>query len=271
MDVKTVENLNGSLTGKMGKNGGLAENSRILAFLPDFHPFPPGRRMRVGPWNRGYTLACVTEPEKKRRIPRHLWWGVWVPLLLVVIAALLGPNLYRDWQTRFRFKNERMASRVLRMLATAEEDFREFDRDGNGVLDYWTGDVAGLWRYGQLIPLGVAEADASPLRGLVNNPVPYYGYYFVVLRRDLQAVKDKKSAADYGMDTDNSGRKVHHLSRFAFCAYPASPGLSGYATYMVDENFSNFKRYFDFDKGEGVSIADWPSDQMIQENWGKYE
>jgi len=57
---------------------------------------------------------------------------------------------------------ERNASASLKTLATAEADFRANDRDGNGVNDYGTGDVYGL--YG-LIPVTAGSttlpADAT--------------------------------------------------------------------------------------------------------------
>lgn len=70
--------------------------------------------------------------------------------------------------------NERAASAALKTLATAEADYRSNDRDGNEINDYWTGDVAGLYRNQlRLIPRESAEADARPLNPLVPKPVPH--------------------------------------------------------------------------------------------------
>ena len=178
---------------------------------------------RVGKWGRRYTEVRVTDPKKKRRIPRHLWWGVGIPLILVVVATFRGPALHEDWMRG----NEWSASAALKTLATAEANFRSNDRDGNKVNDYWTADVTGLWHVKQLIEREVAEADAAPLKALVDEPVPYHGYYFVALERDLYVAGAYPGNEYYKGDTDNSGLKVHNPRRFGFCAYPAHDGWTG--------------------------------------------
>ena len=40
---------------------------------------------------------------------------------------------------------ERNSSASLKTIVTAQADFRANDRDGNGVADYWRGDIAGLY------------------------------------------------------------------------------------------------------------------------------
>ena len=179
----------------------------------------------------------MTEPEKKR--PKL--GDVLVLVCLVggvVVLGLLGAS----WVDRKSSipKNERKASTALKMLATAEADYRANDRDGNKVQDYWTADVAGLWHSGRMIPRGVAEADAKPLKALVDVPVPYHGYYFKVLERDDQ------SDITYNMDTDGSGRKTHNSTRFGFCAYPVEYDSTGRWTFIINENNTIFK----FQQGE---------------------
>ena len=106
---------------------------------------------RVGEWSRRYTEARMTEPAKKRgvplrhwwgvRFPGHLWLGVGVPLVLVIIGAVSLPVLHEDWMRG----NEREACLALEALAVAEANFESNDRNGNKVKDYWTGNVTGLW------------------------------------------------------------------------------------------------------------------------------
>ena len=198
----------------------------------------------------------MTEPEKKRRIPRHLWWGVGIPLVLLVIGAFRVPELHRQ----VMLDNQRAAYAALESIATAEANYRSNDRDGNKVNDYWTGDVAGLWHAKRLIDRGIAEADASPLNGLVGEPVPYHGYYFVALGRDLQG------NVNYKANTDGSGRLVHNSSRFGYCAYPASPGWSGRVTYIINENNTIFRS---LDLERSVPL-DWPTDMTSAREWSAH-
>ena len=154
-------------------------------------------------------------------------------------------------------KNERNASAALKRLATAQADYRANDRDGNRVNDYWTADVAGLWQVGRLIDRGVAQADMNPLKALVDEPVPYHGYYFKVLERDDQF------DITYNMDTDGSGRRVHNSSRYGICAYPAEYGWTGRWTFILNENNTVFK----FQQG-GWPFKDWPTDKFIVGEYG---
>jgi hypothetical protein len=97
-------------------------------------------------------------------------------------AAWIGWWLPRRAAQR-RKTNEGNAVKALRSIGFAQADFRANDRDDNGVPDFWTGDVAGLRRYG-LIDRATAEADARPLDPLVPLPIPRDGYYFRALELD---------------------------------------------------------------------------------------
>jgi type II secretory pathway pseudopilin PulG len=154
------------------------------------------------------------------------------PAIIIVIAAFVVPGLLSS----HRASNESEASTALQLLITAEADFRANDRDGNGVNDFWTGDVAGLYRFG-LIERGLAEADVAPLNPLVKKPIPSHGYYFVALERDDSEIPP----AEYQQVTDNKSGKVHHLTKFGFFAYPSDPGASGKYMYMTNENNSIFR------------------------------
>ena len=193
----------------------------------------------------------VTEPEKKRRIPRHLWWGVGVPLVLVIVGVFRLPELHRQWMAG----NEDEATAALMTLAFEEADFHSYDRNTNRVDDYWTADVAGLWPESQFMERGIAEADANPLMRLVNEPVPYHGYYFVALDRDLRLRRKYGGDGIYRTDTDHSGRKIHSMAGFGFCAFPASPGWTGSATFIINEN----GMVFSLEEG-GKPVKDWPAD-----------
>jgi hypothetical protein len=67
----------------------------------------------------------------------------WLVSLLTVAVLLLVciPCILKA----VRLANERNAIGSLQQLGVIETAFRSTDGDGNGVLDYWTADVAGLY------------------------------------------------------------------------------------------------------------------------------
>jgi hypothetical protein len=159
---------------------------------------------------------------------------VFLLAIFVVFGVILAAWLPHAFQER-RSGNNRSALVALYTLRSAQTDFRENDRDGNGVKDYWTGDIAGLYKFG-LIERGVAEADAHPLMPLVPKPIPYHGYFFAVLTQD-----DTSSPPEiYAQETDTKSGKVHHRTKYAFCVYPAEPGVTGDYIYVTNESYSGY-------------------------------
>jgi hypothetical protein len=150
-----------------------------------------------------------------------------------------GVAAYMNWSTirgHNQAENERSATTSLKLLASAQADLRANDRDANGVHDFWTADVTGLYRIG-LIDRVLGEADAEPLLPLRPNPVPYKGYYF----RALDADDSNPDSGMYRQDTDRNSGRVHNLSKFGFIAFPAEPGVTGKYIYIVNENNSVFR------------------------------
>jgi hypothetical protein len=156
-----------------------------------------------------------------------------VLLIVLVIAGIAAPLGYLYHRRRERQRtieeNELSAQKNLRSLIAAEEIFRSGDADRNGILDYWTGDVAELHRY-QLIPAPLADADAAPLRPTSTMPVPASGYYFIALD------SLEPSGELYRQDTDGKSGKVHHRSRFGFCAFPARYGETGRYSWIMTQD-----------------------------------
>jgi hypothetical protein len=153
-------------------------------------------------------------------------------VLLVPLAVAMGWFRLRREDRLQAAANERNGSVMLRVIAAAEEEFRNGDRDGNGVEDYWTADVAGLARFqgrtsrpGPLIPPDIAAADAAR-----PGAAPKYGYYVRAL--------------------DGVGR-----SGFAFCAYPADFPRSGKWTFVLNEK----RQFYRVDTG-GEPIRKWAPD-----------
>jgi hypothetical protein len=180
--------------------------------------------------------------------------------IVLVFLLPLGAAL---WWIRLRSEagnqmaaNERSASSTLLLLAAAEEDFRQNDRDGNGIRDYWTLDVAGLNYLGgpagpgrgasiQLIPRDLARADAAHLHDMPEGSAPYHGYFFKAIERD-------DTGAPYPQRTAPDGPAWKSLSKFAFCAYPAEYNRTGKWTYAVNESGRRFR----IDSG-GAAIRQW--------------
>ncbi len=190
--------------------------------------------------------AMVDLPGRSRRID--------LALVLLGAGTALGVGIWAQprLEAKRRAANELAAGIAIMRLARAQTDFRANDRDLNGVPDFWTGDVAGLWRFG-LIPRAIAEADAAPIEPLVPEPRPYHGYFFRALRWD----DSESPPVDYRQDTDGSGQKVRHTSRFGFCAYPASYGRTGGAAVIVNEE--NDQRWWN----RAVPPWNWPSDRQM--------
>src|SRR6185436_18802250 len=98
----------------------------------------------------------------------RLLMGLTVLGIVLVMVAIVAPGL----MSSRRAAQEREASSTLKILGSAEADFRANDRDDNGVNDFWTGDVAGLCslkasgRELRLIGREIAEADSGPIRAL---------------------------------------------------------------------------------------------------------
>jgi hypothetical protein len=184
-----------------------------------------------------------------------------------VLAALALTVGVPAWRQRNRAENERAAATALKMLTSAEANFRASDLDGNKINDFWTGDVAGLYFLSPaglplaLIPQDIAEADGKPLRPVVREPKPYHGYFFVALDLD----ESLQSPGVYREDTDGVSGKVHNRSRFGFCAYPADPGYSGRCAIIVNENNSLFW----YSEWSGPPPTAWPGDEQLKAHWGR--
>jgi hypothetical protein len=198
-------------------------------------------------------------PPRKRGLPSPeflVFVGVGV-----VISAVGIPGL---WSSQ-RASNERNASTHLKLLTSAEADFRANDRDLNKVNDFWTGDVSGLYYVkpvggGQelrLIEESLAYADAKPLLVLPKGTIPKASYQYQALDRD-EAFKGTEEEY-YKQDTDKSGRKVHNTGQFGFCAYPVQGG--GNYVFRVNENNTIFR-----EKGTEPKTT-FPDDAQLKSFW----
>jgi hypothetical protein len=162
-------------------------------------------------------------------------WGLAVLGLLSGLGALLRPLLLTS---SCRGGNTRNAYSTLRTLVSAQADFREHDRDGDGRREYWRADVAGLYALVppgdvemiRLIEISTAGADLQPAPGrepgtpgpgLIDSTfysiqAPKAGHWFAAL-----PFEDEKDTRD--------------PKRFAFCAVPDSLS-AGKTVYAVAQD-----------------------------------
>lgn len=209
---------------------------------------------------------------------RILAWGCVVVTLLTTLFLLL---VFPFHNGRFcetclfggrHGPYERNASASLKTVASAQADFRGNDRDGNGVQDFWRGDVSGLYsvlpvgstEMVKLIEISVAGADDRPLgTGSIGDSgpgqiardqfvvfAPKAGYFFRALRH---------------ADEDPNALDAH--SRFAACAYPANYPVSGRKTYIIDEGNTIFAR----DLGSPGPPDVFPDEATLKRDWSKLD
>jgi hypothetical protein len=195
---------------------------------------------------------------------------IWLPsptfLVLLGVAIVALALAIPGYLSSQRAHNERNASTSLKTLTSANADFRANDRDWNHVNDFWTGDVSGLYHVKpapegnpeiRLIEESVANADHESLFPRAGGPLPKAGYCYVALERD-----DNVEGKDryYKAVTDDSGRKVHNLSKFGFLAFPASASEGKYV-FFVNENNTIFREVGTIPK------CSFPEDRQLMSYW----
>ena len=190
----------------------------------------------------------------------------------ILIFALFQQDTVEKLKEEAMKANERNAVGSLMTIATAETCFRSCDSDHNGVNDFWTGDVSGLYRCTtdgktaqKLIELSAAEADAAPfeadflVKHTIGKPKPKAGYWYCALSKD-------DTGAAYAQETDKSGKKCRNLKRYAFCTYPSEYGKTGTKTFIVSEGNTIWWA----DTG-GKPVEQWPTDAELAKTWKKMD
>jgi hypothetical protein len=227
--------------------------------------------------------------------------AVMIMIALAVVAGGVGVSFL--FQSR-RLSDAGNTNTALRSLVSAEGDFRSNDRDGNGVNDFWTGDVKGLYTLTRaavpgtagakpedslrLIPLLYAMADADgtmvpaggenvPFGSFSTLHSPYKGHWLAALLtdRNLTTTKD----ANYRQDTGGKPPmgECHHPSKFGFVSFPDSSS-AGMFVYMVNEHntiwrsatTASVKTKSGSPPGlDGIQpvYLHWPSDQDLKQYW----
>jgi hypothetical protein len=153
---------------------------------------------------------------------------------------------------------ERPAATCLKMLSSAEADFRANDRDGDKIAQFWRADVAGLYALRdpkeggaiRLIELSIAAADDQPVADLTKYAVksPKAGYWFRAIRH---------------LDEDP---KAPDPDRFAFCAFPDNPAAGKYL-FIIDETNALYRSEA---KGRrGIEV--YPTEEELKSQWSKID
>jgi type IV pilus assembly protein PilE len=184
-----------------------------------------------------------------------------VIVMIAIIASIAIPGLV----SAQRAANERNASASLKTVVTANHDFRSNDRDGNRVIDFWTGDVAGLClivpqagasappslAYSgaiRLIELSMAGADGSfgsgirysasmhvPIAGAFMTFQPKAGFWYSCLVNEVSAT----STIPYQLDTDGTSNALwgacHNTDRFGYVAFPGNLSVGRVAFIVGNE------------------------------------
>jgi hypothetical protein len=142
-------------------------------------------------------------------------------------------------------RNELNAIQVCLAYVEAQREYAITDRERDGIIQYarklWSdpGRRNGLyWEAAEgevQSPLGplMAQATTKGYTKKGGKPVPYYGYYFKILKG--QGPNAPGGAYSYVIN----GRMV---AGFALVAWPAGYGVSGVMTFLVNQNGTVYQK-----------------------------
>lgn len=151
-------------------------------------------------------------------------------------------------------RNELNTIEVCQGYVDAQREYVSVDRDLDGVMQYARKFLSdpdqrnGL--YWPVVegetpsPFGplVAEAAAAGYKKKTETPIPYYGYYYKILRG--QGASAPGGAYSYVING-------HMVAGFALVAWPADYGNSGIMTFVVNQNGTVYEK----DLGPGTAQA----------------
>jgi len=166
----------------------------------------------------------------------------------------------------------------LKTILYAQADFKDNDRDGNGIADYWVRDVAGL--YGlergeggaeaapakeeasilKLIEPALAKADTTegrweyPTLG-IKKPESYAGCSVAALKYFEAGEKSVPYHKGTGRNAD----------RYGFVVYPATYAFSGRKTFILDHSGRIWSKDL-----EGEEIDAFPDNPSV-DGWMEVE
>lgn len=158
--------------------------------------------------------------------------------------------------------HEQCAEYAMKKIAEQERLFRSQDFDRNGIQDYWTGDVSGLYRVLnadekeiQLIDVAIARADKAPLPPVMGyvgaqltEPAAWNGYYFRAMTTD-------EIGSSYRINAlAGTTIRALHTAKFAFCAYPEKYDSTGKNIFLICQDGNLIKK----ETGNHTPVMTWP-------------
>lgn len=218
-----------------------------------------------------------------------------------IILALVVPVYLRSRLAA----NEVSCVASLREVLRTETIWQQNDHDRNGVADYWTGDLSGMYRVERPVPLPSREEDPTgeqrrASRAYVEclsetlaaaDEAPVGGGEFIegaVLPggalRAAAVLTHKRSEPksgywlasldlDYGSypegpfaaDPDGNGQFWSSTSRFAFRGRPAAYRRTGVNFFIL--NHAGVVYVQDFGSDRGTFARNWPGSMELQAGW----
>lgn len=164
--------------------------------------------------------------------------------------------------------NEMQAMSRLKELSTIEMMIRSDDRDGDGLNAFWTRDVAGLFAFRprgmnqgiELIDVQLAQADPLGFQNYPGafkdpKPGPHYGYWFVMIKKDV-------NGKPLAQDLNGDGLAAENYERFAICAYPEEYQGTGTRTFVINEEGIPLWK-----NTEGEPVEGYPGPNPSAEGW----
>lgn len=200
----------------------------------------------------------------------------WIIALLIISGAI---GLY--WFATPRIihcgiaSNDKSAIGSLKSIREMEDLFKRNDADENGINDYWTADVSGLYsllnkngKELQLIGCTLLQADRSPLEPITGyigtrwniGMAPKAGYLFSAMLIDEMGVPYNKN-----LMRDGKTRALNE-KKFAFCAYPEIYGQTGTPSFIVNEEGTIWKG-----DTKGMPVLQWPGPDPSCRGWERLQ
>jgi len=142
-------------------------------------------------------------------------------------------------------RNELNAIQVCEAYVEAQREYASTDREQDGIIQYAQKVMSDPYRRNGLYweagegelpsPIGpfVAQATTKGYTKKGDKPIPYYGYYYKILKG--QGMSAPGGAYKYVING-------HMVAGFALVAWPAEYNVSGVMTFIVNQNGTVYQK-----------------------------